>query len=110
MMQSMADENDITGMKPHILHAALSYMGILVLLPVFSGATKHPFVNFHAKQGLVLLALEVLAILATYWVSYVGGVVFLLTLLASIAGLFSALHEDTWYIPGVGNIADLFTL
>lgn len=107
----MADqESDITGIKPQVLNAVLSYVGILVLLPIVSGATQNPFVKFHAKQGLVILGLEILAIIASYWVSYIGGVVFVLMLLASLAGIFSALREDRWYIPGIGNLADLFTL
>lgn len=106
----MAEENDITGIKPHILNAALSYMGILVLFPIISGATAHPFVKFHAKQGLVLLVGEVLAILASYWVSYIGGILFLLLLLMSVAGLYSVLQEEKWYMPGIGFIADLFSL
>lgn len=107
----MADqESDITGIKPQVLNAVLSYVGILVLLPIISGATQSSFVKFHAKQGLVILGLEILAIIASYWVSYIGGVVFILMLLASLAGIFSALREDKWYIPGIGNLADLFTL
>lgn len=108
----MADQerDDITGIKPHVLNAALSYVGILVLFPIISGATDNPFVKFHAKQGLVIFVGEVLAILASYWVSYIGGVVFILMLLASLAGIFSALREDKWYIPGIGTIANLFTL
>lgn len=111
-MEGMEDEknNDITGMQPHILNAALSYMAVLVLLPLFSGATANPFVQFHVKQGIVLLILEIVAVIASYWLSYVGGVLFLLLLLTSLAGLFSALHEEKWYIPGIGHLADLFTI
>ncbi|MDA1169318.1 MAG: hypothetical protein O3A36_03195 [bacterium] len=106
----MAEENDITGIKTHVLNAALSYMGVLVLLPIISGATANPFVKFHAKQGLVLLGGEVLAILASYWLSYLGGILFLLMLLFSIAGLYSSLREEKWHIPVVGILANLFTL
>jgi uncharacterized membrane protein len=102
--------NNVTGLKPHVLEAALSYMGVLVLVPIISGATNHPFVKFHAKQGLVLLVGEIVAIAAAYWVSYIGGILFLLMLLASIAGLFSSLREEKWFIPGIGNLANLFTI
>lgn len=106
----MADDNNITGMKPYVLQAALSYMGILVLLPIVSGAIANPFVKFHAKQGIVLLGGEVLAILVAYWVSYLGGILFLCMLLLSVAGLYSSLKEEKWYIPVVGILANLFTL
>ena len=110
LYENMAEDNDITGIKSHVLSAALSYMGILVLLPIISGAIANPFVKFHAKQGLVLLAGEVFAILASYWVSYIGGILFLLMLLLSVAGLYSSLQEEKWYIPGIGFIANLFSL
>ncbi len=108
----MADEqrDDITGIKPHVLNAVLSYVGILVLFPIVSGATENPFVKFHAKQGLVIFGLEVLAILSSYWLSYIGAALFMLMLLASLGGIFSALREDKWYIPGIGTIANLFAL
>jgi len=106
----MAEDNNITGIKPHVLEASLSYMGILVLVPVISGSTANPFVKFHAKQGLVLLGGEALAILASYWISYIGGILFLLMLLASVAGLYSSLQEEKWFIPGIGNLARLFTI
>jgi uncharacterized membrane protein len=108
----MADDqrDEITGIKPYVLNAALSYVGILVLLPLMSGAAQHPFVTFHAKQGLVIFAGEILAILLSYWLSYVGGLLFVVMLLASLAGILSSLREDKWYIPGISTIANLFTL
>ncbi len=104
------DVQNITGMKPHILMASLSYMGILVLIPIFAGATGHPFVKFHVKQGLVILVGEILAIIITFWLSYVGGLLFLLMLIASIAGLLRSTQEQKWYIPGIGAVAELFDL
>lgn len=106
----MADTNDPVGIQPHILLASLSYIGVLVLLPIISGGIKHPFVNFHAKQGLVILGIEILAIIASIWESSIGGLLFALMLVASIMGLFTSLHGERRYIPGVGTIADLFTL
>lgn len=106
----MAQSNDITGMEPHVLMASLSYLGILVLIPLFAGASKNAFVKFHAKQGLVILVIEILAIIAANWVSSLGGFVFVLMLIASLAGLFRCLHGEKWVIPGVGALAELFNL
>jgi len=89
------DTNNITGMKPHVLSAALCYMGILVLIPIVSGATSNPFVQFHVRRGLILLAGEAIAIITALFFPYVGGLLFLVTLITSIAGLFLLLQGDT---------------
>lgn len=110
--KSMADEdkNDITGIESNVLMAALSYMGVLVLFPIISGAVRDKFVQFHAKQGLVILAGEILAIIAAIWIPLFGGGLFILMLAASVAGLFRSLQKDTWAIPGIGTIAGRFSL
>ena len=47
-------EYDKTDAEANKVMALLSYLGILVLIPVFAG--KHsPFVRYHANQGVVLL-------------------------------------------------------
>ena len=110
--EGMADDrqNDITGIESRVPMAALSYIGVLVLIPIISGAVRDPFVQFHAKQGIVIFAGMVLAIIASIWISYVGAGLFLLMLVASVAGLFYALNKDEWEIPGISMIAGLFSL
>ncbi|OGY32984.1 MAG: hypothetical protein A3C02_02630 [Candidatus Andersenbacteria bacterium RIFCSPHIGHO2_02_FULL_45_11] len=106
----MPDNNDLTGLDSSLLMASMSYIGVLVLVPIISGATKNPFIAFHTKQGLVILVGEILAIVAGIWISSLGGLLFVLMLIASIVGLFTSLHGERRYIPGVGTIADLFSL
>lgn len=108
----MADEQqpDVTGMKPDVLMAAFSYVGFLVLVPIFSGATAAPFVKFHTRQGLILFVGEILAVIFAFWLSYVGGFLFLILAIASIAGLIRCLQEEQWVIPGVGVLASKFDL
>ncbi len=108
----MADEAqpDVTGMKPDVLMATFSYVGFLVLVPIFSGATDAPFVKFHAKQGLVLFVGEVLAVILAFWLSYVGGFLFLILAIVSVAGLIRCLQEERWVIPGIGALANKFDL
>ena len=108
----MADEAqpDVTGMKLDVLMATFSYIGLLVLVPIFSGATAAPFVKFHVKQGLVLFVGEILAVILTFWSSYAGGFLFLVLLIASIAGLVRCLQEEQWVVPGVGMLASKFDI
>lgn len=101
---------DVTGMKPDVLMGTFAYIGLLVLVPIFSGATASPFVKFHAKQGLVLFVGEILAVVLTFWSSYAGGFLFLILLVASIAGLVRCLQEQQWVIPGVGVLASKFDI
>lgn len=106
----MPDNNDLTGLDSNVLLASMSYIGVLVLIPIFSGATKNSFINFHVKQGLVILTGEIIAIIASIWISSLGGLLFVLMLIASIIGLFTSLHGERRYIPGIGTIADLFSI
>lgn len=106
----MPDNNDLTGLDSSLLMASMSYIGVLVLIPIISGATKNSFINFHAKQGLVILVGEIIAIIASIWLSSLGGLLFVLMLVASIVGLFTSLHGEKRYIPGIGTIADLFSI
>lgn len=102
--------NNLTGLESRVLIASLSYVGILVLIPIISGHAKHPFINFHVKQGLVIFVGEIIAIIAGTWMASLGGLLFVLMLIASLVGLFTSLQGDTRYIPGIGTIADLFRI
>ncbi len=106
----MPDNNDLTGLDSNVLMASMSYIGVLVLIPLISRATKNPFIKFHAKQGLVILVGEIIALIASSWLSSLGGLLFALMLVASIVGLFTSLHGEKRYIPGIGTIADLFSI
>lgn len=110
--KNMADEeqNDITGIESRALMAALSYIGVLVLIPIITRAVRDPFIQFHAKQGLVIFVGEILAIIAAVWIPLIGGGLFLLMLAAAVAGLFRALGKDMWEIPGIATIAKSFSL
>lgn len=101
--------NDITGVDNSKLMAALSYVGFLVLVPLFM-YLKDPFVKFHAKQGVVILAGEVLAVFAVAWVPVVGNLLFIILFITSVLGLIQALQGKRWKIPGIGDLADKFNV
>lgn len=104
------DNNDLTGLDSKLLLASLSYIGVLVLVPLLSRSSSVPFVRFHAKQGLMVFVGEVLALIASAWAPSLGGLLFVLMLVASIMGLFTSLRGEQRYIPGIGAIADLFKI
>lgn len=100
---------DVTGIEERYLMAALSYVGVLVLVPLLV-RRDDPFVRWHAQQGLVLLAGFVLAIVAAAWVAVVGNVLFALLLFANVIALAQALLGRRWKIPGVGHLAEKFRI
>ncbi len=103
------EPNDITGVDSNKLMAAVSYLGILVIIPLLI-SRKDKFVLFHAKQGLVLLLVYVVAGIAMSWIPIIGNLVGLLGFVASIAGLIQALQGKWWKMPLIGDLAAKFRI
>jgi uncharacterized membrane protein len=89
------------------LQAALSYLGIAVFIPLFV-YRNNPFVHFHARQGLVLWVILVMAVTSLF---LPGSGKFLFVALMGIyavagaIGLTSALTGSLWELPVIGPIA-----
>lgn len=97
--------------------AILSYIGILVLVPIFA-APKSAFARFHANQGLVLLIAEVIwgvvygvvsAILYTvFWMLgalfSIIGIVSLVFVVFMILGIVNAASGKAKELPIIGQI------
>lgn len=103
------DSHDIEENK---LIAALSYLGILVLVPLLA-KKESPFCQFHAKQGLVLLIawiivgfVAVIPILG--WIVSIFGSLFLFVLF--ILGLVNALGGQAKELPVIGQFGEKFNL
>lgn len=103
------DEKPVVDISDEKLMAALSYIGVLVLIPLFTRKSD-PYVHFHAKQGLVIFIGEVVAIIAGQWITVVGNLLFVLLLVASVIGLVQALQGRRFKIPGIAAIADKFSV
>ncbi|CAA7622356.1 hypothetical protein [Magnetospirillum sp. UT-4] len=88
--------------------SALSYLGILCFVPLLRNQDDE-FVQFHAKQGLVLWMWAVLSLFAVE-VPVIGkwffGLSSMLILLLSLAGLLSVAFRRAWKLPAVSYIAD----
>jgi uncharacterized membrane protein len=114
--ESTADyeKNDIEQNK---VMAILSYIGILVFIPIFA-APKSKFARYHSNQGLVLLISEILygfvyrvlcnIIFAISWrlgfmVSFVNliGIVFFIL---AIIGIINAANGKAKELPVIGKI------
>lgn len=103
------DPNDLIDVDERRLMAALSYVGVLVFIPLLT-AKNDPFILLHAKQGLVLVIGYVVAILAVNWIETAGSILFLVLLLVNVIALVQALLGKRWRIPGIYQIANSFKI
>lgn len=106
---SSDDLDGTTGVSERGLMAALSYVGVLVLVPLLL-RRDNPFVVFHAKQGLVVLLGFIVSLLAAQWIAVVGSTLFLVLLVLDVIALVQALLGRRWRIPGISYLADRFQI
>ena len=100
-----AEQKDIEENK---LVAVLSYIGILFLIPMFA-KKESKFSQFHAKQGLVLFLLEVLALVLMPLFG-LGILLNLAAFILSVIGVINVLGGKMVKIPLIGDWADKFNL
>lgn len=84
--------------------AILSYLNILVLIPLFASRNK-PLVRFHAKQGVILLAFFAV----TLFSFYVPALFYLFVLfyaLCIIAGIINVARGGEKHLPLIGKLAN----
>jgi|SRR3989338_2562892 len=77
--------------------AALSYVWILFLVPLL-GKRKSKYAQFHAKQGLVLFVIELVASLFM-WFPIFGQLLMLALLIVAVMGFVKTLNGEKWEIP-----------
>lgn len=97
--------------------AVLAYFGFLVFIPLFA-AKRSRFVRFHVKQGLILLAAELLfaicycilsfIVLSISWHLYyivkMAGMVRYLFPVLAVIGILNAMNGKAKKLPVIGNI------
>jgi len=105
----MVEEKPVVDIEENNLYAALCYVGVLVFVPILV-KKNDKFVNFHIRQGLVILGVIIVSLIAAAWVEVVGNLLFLVIMLVDIFALVQALLGKTWRIPVIGDIADSFKL
>jgi len=96
-----------TSRKDDNLMAALSYVFVLFLIPLLF-ERESEYVQFHAKQGLVLFIVEVIfTILASvfFFIPLVGWVLYLFVFIMAMKGFVMALQGKKWEMPWLGGYA-----
>jgi uncharacterized membrane protein len=100
------------------LMSVLAYIGILVLVPYFSGdAKKDEFVKFHTQQGMVLLVIEITLFVLAAIVSRVvpmlsifGVLIGVGLLILSVLGVVNATKGEKKELPLVGAFGKKFKI
>ena len=102
------DPENHSGPQHHKLMAVLSYVGILVVIPIIL-AKDDPFVKFHIKQGLVLLGIEIITWVVVgmfIWQLWMlVHLVNLAVLVLAIVGIVNAVQGKQKELPIVGSLA-----
>ncbi len=111
-----SDEYEAEDKEKNKVMAVLSYIGILVLIPIFA-AKGSKFAKFHANQGLVLLLanlaygvvtgllgwlLGLIPVVGTFFPT-VFGVLSLVFLAGMILGIYNAVKGNAKELPFIGG-------
>lgn len=88
--------------------AALSYIWILCLVPLFLKRDSK-FAQFHAKQGLMLFVVEIVGGLV-FWIPLFGWALAMALFLLSIYSIVQVLEGKYWEIPTIGEYAKKINL
>lgn len=99
------DPKDIADNK---VLAALSYVGILCLIPLLAKKDSR-FCQEHGKQGLVMLIVWILGSFV-FWIPLIGWALGLAVLVAAIYAFIKCLQGEFWEIPLIGPFRHKFNL
>jgi uncharacterized membrane protein len=92
--------------------AALSYLAFLCFVPLLL-KKENRFVQFHGKQGLVLLIFEIAAGILRAIPALgdtLGTLAFVVFSILSMVGIVKALIGESWQIPVIQNLASKISL
>lgn len=92
------------------IHLVLSYLGILALIPMLT-VKDSPFVQYHAKQGVVLNIGGFVVLTVLGMIPIVGLITCLLgpaLLVVDVMAIMKALKGERWNLPVVSDLAAKF--
>jgi uncharacterized membrane protein len=99
------------------LMLVLAYLGILAIIPLVTEKNDRE-VQWHAKNGLVILVGEIALMVVFFILSHIPGVgclaalmfpiLSLLFLVIAIFGIYKAVNGQRLVIPGLSDFADRF--
>lgn len=99
-------------MKNNVAMGVLAYLGPLVIISYLT-AKDDPFVNFHIKQGLVLLVIDIILWFGGMFGSpliYITGLLNLVVFILAIIGIVNVVQGQQKELPFVGTFARRFNI
>ncbi|OGS33720.1 MAG: hypothetical protein A2293_15420 [Elusimicrobia bacterium RIFOXYB2_FULL_49_7] len=87
------------------LYSLVAYIPFLCFISLF-GKDSDEFTRAHGRQGLLLMAVEILALTLLYVGKLVWVALLLACLIFSVVGLMTALSGRQFEIPFIGKWAD----
>jgi uncharacterized membrane protein len=96
-------QNEDKDIQENKIIAALSYIGILVLVPLLVKKDSK-FCKFHAKQGLIMLIIFIVGWLI-FWIPFIGWLIWIAAVILDLLALIQTLQGKYWEIPVVGSWA-----
>ena len=104
-LTNTADTTDIydpADIESNKIMALLSYIGILVLIPLFS-SRQSPFTRFHVNQGLILLICSLVSWFVGSLSSTLAWVLNIAIFVLAIIGIFNVVKGEAKELPLVGK-------
>jgi len=101
-------ENEISGSVEDVrLASVMCYVPLLCFVPLLN-MRDNKEIRFHARQGVILFMIEILAVLFLVdWVSrFVFKGVLILAAILSATAIYSTLQGKKFRLPIIGDIAD----
>ena len=88
--------------------AILSYLGILVLIPLFA-AKNSQYARFHVSQGVNVLLLYIISTTVSYipllpFDGFISWIVNMIALVFSILGIINAVRGEMKPLPIIGGL------
>lgn len=110
---------DIEDVRTNKAMGVLSYLGILVLIPILAGNKNSEYVRFHSNQGLVLFIVSVVVNLLSgnwvfglhsfinfrgWWFGWIFDLIELALFIIAIMGIVHACRGERKELPIIGQI------
>jgi fumarate reductase subunit D len=93
------DKKDIDDNK---VLAALSYLWILVFIPLFLKKDSK-FAQEHAKQGLIMFIVGLVGMFI-FWIPLIGWLAWLVLVILNLIAIIKCLMGEFWEVPVLGAL------
>ncbi len=90
------------------LVAALSYVGILVFVPLLLKKDSK-YAYEHAKQGLMIFIAGLVGSFV-FWIPVIGWILAIALFIVDVIALVKCLQGEFWEVPGIGPLRNKFNL